>query len=638
MNAMKKFAFVLALVMLLSMIPSVAASPSPGLLISEVCYNPPNLTASDTYEYIEVVNVSDKDIDISGCYFTAAHDDEEAKRNDLVTYSSSPVLHPDQVAVFLIYQLSTSKEGVGYANAAETETLRQAFNTAFKSNVDADSFFVIPRANSGGSNMSTCFALSNTAEKTEIKMFSKDGAVIAQAIYSPAKNNRNGYSVGFSRTAEEPNRVFGLVAMTPGSFPQGLYKETVGDFTVPIKAMTYNICASGVKGDKVSVDKADEGIPDASLYIANRADKIISVIKEESPDLLTLNEVNGEWWKLLEPVLSEEYGYFGYTNQDHEISGSLTYKWDIAPVVLYKKTRFTEINKYRFFQSTDSRLIKAATNMAILQENETGAQLVFVSQHMTTESDALRQEAVDITMGMINSKGRNLPVIIMGDYNTYEGTGSYNKFLSYGLTDAAVMNPYISRTGSYTDWNPEGLRDVNIYLPIDIAMFSTGDFKVLSYKNRIDQLSSGYTYSDHIPLILELEMVNKVTDPFKLVKDAAVSIKNGYFFCEHDLTVADGMKSFLTPDAYETDCIQFMSTGKKITRKTDSSTALTVIARCDVSGDGKITSADYLMIKKSFNGSLTLNEVQTLAADCNSDTKITSADYLTIRKIFKGQA
>ncbi len=53
----------------------------------------------------------------------------------------------------------------------------------------------------------------------------------------------------------------------------------------------------------------------------------------------------------------------------------------------------------------------------------------------------------------------------------------------------------------------------------------------------------------------------------------------------------------------------------------------------DVTGDGKITSADYVKIRKHIMKSEVIGkDVNIYAADVNKDNKITSADYVRIRK------
>ena len=64
--------------------------------------------------------------------------------------------------------------------------------------------------------------------------------------------------------------------------------------------------------------------------------------------------------------------------------------------------------------------------------------------------------------------------------------------------------------------------------------------------------------------------------------------------------------------------------------------ALTVIVKGDVSGDGRVTSADYLNVKKEFSGSGLLSGLFREAADINGDGKLLSSDYLQIKGHFKG--
>lgn len=59
--------------------------------------------------------------------------------------------------------------------------------------------------------------------------------------------------------------------------------------------------------------------------------------------------------------------------------------------------------------------------------------------------------------------------------------------------------------------------------------------------------------------------------------------------------------------------------------------------RGDVNGDGKITAADYLMIKDSIMGKFNLSNEQKKNADVNNDNKVTSVDYLMIKDYIMGK-
>ena len=57
----------------------------------------------------------------------------------------------------------------------------------------------------------------------------------------------------------------------------------------------------------------------------------------------------------------------------------------------------------------------------------------------------------------------------------------------------------------------------------------------------------------------------------------------------------------------------------------------------DVNGDWQVTSTDYLLIKKIFNGQKVTAKVKD-RADINCDGKITSSDYLILKRLFSGQS
>lgn len=64
----------------------------------------------------------------------------------------------------------------------------------------------------------------------------------------------------------------------------------------------------------------------------------------------------------------------------------------------------------------------------------------------------------------------------------------------------------------------------------------------------------------------------------------------------------------------------------------------TAVIKGDITGDGKLTSQDYLLLRKTFSGSKVLEAEYFNAADINNDGKIRSADYLALKKYFQGGA
>ena len=75
-----------------------------------------------------------------------------------------------------------------------------------------------------------------------------------------------------------------------------------------------------------------------------------------------------------------------------------------------------------------------------------------------------------------------------------------------------------------------------------------------------------------------------------------------------------------------------IASGDKIKIKTSNEEKeYTVILYGDVNGDGKISSADYIMVKNHIMDVTKLGELQNVYADANKDGKVNSADYITIK-------
>ena len=56
-----------------------------------------------------------------------------------------------------------------------------------------------------------------------------------------------------------------------------------------------------------------------------------------------------------------------------------------------------------------------------------------------------------------------------------------------------------------------------------------------------------------------------------------------------------------------------------------------IVIRGDVSGDGKINTADMILVRNHIIGTNTMSGCRTYAADSNKDGKINTADMITIR-------
>ncbi len=142
---------------------------------------------------------------------------------------------------------------------------------------------------------------------------------------------------------------------------------------------------------------------------------------------------------------------------------------------------------------------------------------------------------------------------------------------------------------------------------------------VSARKNDIAFLdNSGLSVKDdsYVTGIPEKCEASVVTD--RLADPADIYLKNGNgVICQDDEIVGTG---------YKMSVIQHSVVNK----------TLEVVVKGDVSGDGQVSSVDYLTVKRVFRGDIQLEGAYFEAADVDGDGKMVSTDYLKIKKHFSG--
>ena len=58
----------------------------------------------------------------------------------------------------------------------------------------------------------------------------------------------------------------------------------------------------------------------------------------------------------------------------------------------------------------------------------------------------------------------------------------------------------------------------------------------------------------------------------------------------------------------------------------------------DINGDGKVSSVDYMLVKRQVLRKNVLNKEQLLAADVNGDGRVNAADYMILKRVVLGKA
>lgn len=106
-----------------------------------------------------------------------------------------------------------------------------------------------------------------------------------------------------------------------------------------------------------------------------------------------------------------------------------------------------------------------------------------------------------------------------------------------------------------------------------------------------------------------------------------------------NITLADGIKIIskdINGNELNNDSLIGTGTTVSILEGEEELAKYTVIVRGDSSGDGKITSSDYVIIKNNIMGAATLSDMKKLGADVNKDGKVSSSDYVLIKNHIMG--
>lgn len=113
-------------------------------------------------------------------------------------------------------------------------------------------------------------------------------------------------------------------------------------------------------------------------------------------------------------------------------------------------------------------------------------------------------------------------------------------------------------------------------------------------------------------------------------------LPDGITGAEFNDRIKDSAKlSFKDSEGSAVNAQDVVKTGEVLIYDNSEEYILSVLG--DVSGDGKITSADFLRLKSYFKGALTLEGAYMKAADADGNGKISSTDAIAVKKYFTGR-
>ncbi len=454
-----------------------------GLIITEICFNPAWIAGdeqiednADVFPYTEIYNPTNRTISLAELgLFHLSDGNVRAESGALICAGDTPTLAPGEIAVIVHH--SKNWETLGLDTTAESATaVYEAFTDlhGIADVLDKNHFYI-------ATNKDFKFDKESTHATVELYC----GGFVQSVTYDAVYYNRNNRAVVFGTDGA----CMGTTIPTPGSVYDNQIphnSDLVPDtLTIPIKAVEYNICASGIPNDY-------EDIP----FIADRQDEAFALIEAESPDLIVLCEVNFAWQEYIQ-AFCEKNGYtaYGYSSAGRDFHGNQNkQKWDLTSLILWKTDRFEVIETNRFWcSSTPDKKgsskwnggltgdMARCINYAVLKDKASGVEFLFMGAHLDAKSEEVRALSAQLIYDHSHAIAGERPIIMLGDWNANQTHGSYDILTSGDLADARFRTYQTNLHGTFNKWG-EYSADFQTRLPIDHCIISKDKIWVDAYK------------------------------------------------------------------------------------------------------------------------------------------------------------
>ena len=232
-----------------------------------------------------------------------------------------------------------------------------------------------------------------------------------------------------------------------------------------------------------------------------RKDEVIKLIYEYDPGIIGIQEGLLNQVRYIKNALNN-YDYFGVGRDDGKDKGEFC-------SIFYDKTRYDLQKSSTFWLSETPEEISVGWDAALERictyglflDKEKGQDFWVFNTHFDHIGSIAREKSAELILKKIASLNyRNLPVIIMGDFNSIPGSPPIEK-IKTKLSDSfevSIEKPK-GPVGTYNAFNPS--------MPIDkrIDYIFTKDFKVLSFHHIDDRLNDNNHISDHLPVLIHVQ-------------------------------------------------------------------------------------------------------------------------------------
>ena len=290
----------------------------------------------------------------------------------------------------------------------------------------------------------------------------------------------------------------------------------------PVKVASYNIRYWNGDGDTGNAD---------FRAWPNRKAKVFEMIRKHDMDVCGLQEVTQQ---MSPDIIREltEYTYVGY-GRDNGLENSESSSTGEQTGLIYKKDKFNELDRGRFFLSNTPNSVSRVPNSMFnrlatwvkLQDKETLKEFIFASTHFdhptdSSVADLVREQQAQYAVSNILSIAGNLPIFFVGDFNSESNTTAYSVLTStfndsYNFLTVPeggyVCNLEQINSGKCPGCSEIGNTYTGLYSSsdidpkrIDFVLYLSDKSSQLSYLVDTDNLGLEYYPSDHLPVVCDM--------------------------------------------------------------------------------------------------------------------------------------
>ena len=250
-----------------------------------------------------------------------------------------------------------------------------------------------------------------------------------------------------------------------------------------INIMTYNI----------RLDTEADGI---NMW-DNRKEGVLSLIKEESVDILGIQEGLPSQIE----YLSKELDGYSMIGEGRDGGNNGEYS-----AIYYRNKKMSLIQTETFWLSETPEMpsigwdaaINRIVTLGIFKIKKSKKELIVYNTHFDHIGKIAREKSVGVILNHIKENDfQNRPLIVMGDFNLSPEDLPI-ELLSKELNDSFKLFPVKNPVGTFNGF------DLDNKLLDRIDYIFTKNIKITNYKHLNKKLSSGLWPSDHLPILISM--------------------------------------------------------------------------------------------------------------------------------------